>query len=754
MRSDVQRRTLKEVVQARWPAALAGLAGLLVLIPIWLKSYVPYGYDSLFHLFSLVSLDQRIAAGDVYPLRFPGFAYGYGWAELSYYPPLSPYLLELLHLLGANYVIAYKLGMTLMVVGAALSSYALGAAIFNRYAGLVTAIVYVFNPYSLSLLYPRGALAEMLGLAVAPLVFLAIYRTADAPGWRTYLAASLAVALMILSHPLSTFLFAPFFLAFAVAVLVAADRARRRRVLGVLAAGAFSGALLSCFYWLPARLEPGGLRVFDFDAIRALFLSDFKPLHQIIGFGWFGASSNKYPAATFSAALLVLGILSLLCFVATWRRRDRVGKFWVLFFAACILADIWLMSKYAVPLWQRIPVAVLVQFPFRWLGPLALFTALMIGGGFAAIGSGWPARLVKIAVLVLLGLYMVTARVDWQPTPMMLASAGAAEVTAADIHDLGLLAFEHDVAYGQATKENCWIWAYEYIPSTSFLSHCYRFVDTMLNDTPVRSTLPPAQAHLVPGVTDANHLEAQVSSPEPWTLSLHAFWIPGWAATIDGMPARTSPTDAIGVVGVNVPAGEHRVRLAFGPTPLRVAVIVVSLLALLGWLVFAWWRYRRLAAVVSLALLIFVGLVGGQVLRAPEAPALQPLDVNLGNKIGLQGFALDKTGDTLAVHLVWLTRQPMEDSYKIFIHVIDEQGKLLAQTDSRPQHYASNTNRWIPGQVIVDRFQVALPPDTPPGRYQVRVGLYNEVDGQRLPVLDPTGKAIDDQVLLGNFETH
>ena len=61
------------------------------------------------------------------------------------------------------------------------------------------------------------------------------------------------------------------------------------------------------------------------------------------------------------------------------------------------------------------------------------------------------------------------------------------------------------------------------------------------------------------------------------------------------------------------------------------------------------------------------------------------MDVNLGDKIGLQGFALDKTGDTLAVHLVWLARQPMEESYKVFIHVIDDQGKLLAQTDSRPQ---------------------------------------------------------------------
>ena len=214
------------------------------------------------------------------------------------------------------------------------------------------------------------------------------------------------------------------------------------------------------------------------------------------------------------------------------------------------------------------------------------------------------------------------------------------------------------------------------------------------------------------------------------------------------------PTDAIGVVGVDVPAGEHRVRLAFGSTPLRVAAIVVSLLALAAWLVLAWWRYRRLAAVVIVALLIMVGLVGGQALRAPAAPALQPLDVNLGNKIGLQGFALDRTDDTLAVHLVWLARQPMEESYKVFIHVIDDQGKLLAQTDSRPQGYASNTNRWIPGQVISDRFEVPLPPDTSPGRYQVRVGLYNEADGQRLPVLDATGKEVDDQVLLGNFETH
>jgi hypothetical protein len=72
--------------------------------------------------------------------------------------------------------------------------------------------------------------------------------------------------------------------------------------------------------------------------------------------------------------------------------------------------------------------------------------------------------------------------------------------------------------------------------------------------------------------------------------------------------------------------------------------------------------------------------------------------------------------------------------------------------DSRPQGYASNTNRWIPGQIISDRFEVPLPPDASPGRYQVRVGLYNEADGQRLPVLDAAGKQVDDRVLLGYQE--
>ena len=41
-------------------------------------------------------------------------------------------MLELWHLLGANYVVAYKIGFTLIILGAGLASYGLGKSVFSR----------------------------------------------------------------------------------------------------------------------------------------------------------------------------------------------------------------------------------------------------------------------------------------------------------------------------------------------------------------------------------------------------------------------------------------------------------------------------------------------------------------------------------------------------------------------------------------------------------------------------------------------
>ena len=191
-------------------------------------------------------------------------------------------------------------------------------------------------------------------------------------------------------------------------------------------------------------------------------------------------------------------------------------------------------------------------------------------------------------------------------------------MTSADIHELGKLAYEHDEA-DYFANHGCWVWVNEYVPSTSSLSDCPRYLDIVLENTPVRSELPSVNARVIPTVAGPNVLDAIVNSPEPWRLSLHAFWIPGWSATVDGQPAPTVPTDAIGVAGVEVPAGEHQVRLAFGPTLLRRVTMWVSLLALAGVA-----RDRLAAALASGGgrdggAAALGGLIGGRALACAQA---------------------------------------------------------------------------------------------------------------------------------------
>ena len=751
---DVARQaTARTWLHSVWPIAVVCLAGLAVMLPLLLRPYATRADDLFYHLFRITGFDQQVTQGDAYPLRFPGQGYGYGLAVLSYYPPLAYFLMEAAHLLGANFLFAYQAALIIASLGAALSSYYLGARVFNRAAAVAVGIAYVSNPYFLAEIWKRGAVTETLALAVAPFLFAAILRVTAESNWRSYVEATLAVALIILAHPLSIYLFAPFLALWAFLALVLTDHSRRWRAVLILAASVFSGALLTCFYWLPVQLESTARRTIDLSAALQYFVRGLKPIGQVVRVSLAVVFRSGETVPDFSIAVLLLVAISLIYFALTLRRTDRKGKAQFAFFAVSAVLAFLAMTAWSEPLWEKLAPVAYLQFPFRWFGPLALFTALVIGGSLGVDVRNRPDWWYRIAVGAILGFLVITSLMNAPTEPARSPSAGIAKLTANDLNDPGLLrAYERDEANVFATF-GCWVWFNRLIPSTSFLSECPRYLATMLEDTPVRSGLPAVAAQVIPTAAGPNVLEAAVNSPTPWHLSLHAFWIPGWSATVDGQPTSTGPVDAIGVAGIALPAGEHRVRLAFGPTLLRRVATWISLLALVGWLVLAWRRHWRLAAGVTVALLIIAGLVGGRALRAPAAPALETLDVNLGDKIGLQGFALDKSGDTLAVHLVWLARQPMDESYKVFIHVIDDQGKLLAQTDSRPQQYASNTNRWIPGQVIVDRFEVPLPSDAPPGRYQVRVGLYNEADGQRLPVLDATGKAVDNQVLLGYFET-
>ena len=58
------------------------------------------------------------------------------------------------------------------------------------------------------------------------------------------------------------------------------------------------------------------------------------------------------------------------------------------------------------------------------------------------------------------------------------------------------------------------------------------------------------------------------------------------------------------------------------------------------------------------------------------------------------------------------------------------------------------TTGWLPGEVILDQYEVPVQPDAPPGQYVIEVGMYQAETGQRLPIINQKGQVVDDRVLL------
>jgi lipoteichoic acid synthase len=139
--------------------------------------------------------------------------------------------------------------------------------------------------------------------------------------------------------------------------------------------------------------------------------------------------------------------------------------------------------------------------------------------------------------------------------------------------------------------------------------------------------------------------------------------------------------------------------------------------------------------------------------KVPGPPIEHALEVNFGDLIRLLGYTLHtekiKAGDNLQLTLYWQALAEMSTSYHVFTHLIDENDRLLGQKDGLPMSGTYPTTKWRAGEIIVDGYELLVPPDTLPGRYLIETGLYELSTGQRLPVLDAAGTPQDSRGILG-----
>ena len=97
------------------------------------------------------------------------------------------------------------------------------------------------------------------------------------------------------------------------------------------------------------------------------------------------------------------------------------------------------------------------------------------------------------------------------------------------------------------------------------------------------------------------------------------------------------------------------------------------------------------------------------------------------NGIVLHGFSARTNGE---LDLAWGTKRLLDESLHLFVHALDEDGKIVAQWDGVPDDWTRPTTGWIEGEYVTTRHHFALPV----GKYRLRLGWYAATTGERTTV--------------------
>jgi len=121
-----------------------------------------------------------------------------------------------------------------------------------------------------------------------------------------------------------------------------------------------------------------------------------------------------------------------------------------------------------------------------------------------------------------------------------------------------------------------------------------------------------------------------------------------------------------------------------------------------------------------------------------------PQQASLGEWGELLGYVLDpkalSPGETLHLTLYWTANRLVTEGYKVFVHIVGQDGHMGTQSDSVPADWSRPTYTWIPGEPITDPHLISLPTDMAPGPYEILIGMYDEETGQRVTLY---GKGLD-----------
>jgi hypothetical protein len=502
-------------------------------------------------------------------------------------------------------------------------------------------------------------------------------------------------------------------------------------------------------------------------------------------------------AGAVSALILIAGVPGAA--IACIRRRRTLA---VALGASTVagLLIFWMLTSASDPLWNMPGVGVFLArllYRTRLMGLLSLAVACTAGLLVALLSARWQrvAGLLLAALLILFALPSLYLELQHR-YGSFASSMSLAEVRATEIATGGRAL----TAFGEFTPR--WRDA--------------PFDDSLLQELgsgqdpqqkPLRN--PPSEievqaARVASGAWDLdliNHqLRQQLGTP-PATATFYLLFYPRWLAWLDGQPTELRPEPGTGFAQLDLPSGNHRVSLRYGPTTAETVGLLVSGLTLLALLGAAGRTLLRQAGSRKTTITPSssdakrheraesrdVGgaeshgadgeappvwlLLGATALLVVKFAYIDPattwfrcastpdrvcgaeatVDVPFSEGPRLRGYAVSsyqvKAGDLLRVTLYWQVDGPVERPAASFVHLL---GRSFNPRTNNPLWGQQEKDApgghplpsWTPGNIYRDQYEFRVDPEAPAGEYELEIGWFEPETGARLkPALVDTAAA-------------
>ena len=136
-----------------------------------------------------------------------------------------------------------------------------------------------------------------------------------------------------------------------------------------------------------------------------------------------------------------------------------------------------------------------------------------------------------------------------------------------------------------------------------------------------------------------------------------------------------------------------------------------------------------------------------------EAPAQYRINENI-DVLSIHAPTTIAAGETLNLDMVWRAVKSSDHVLSSFVHVLNAQGDLVAQSQSPDLTTRYPTTVWSDDEIVMGQVQVALPDTLPTGQYTLRYGMYalDTLARQKIAAVGPVPPANNDLIEIGSIQ--